>query len=238
MKFYNCIGGNAPHYRRYKMAAAHAVGIPVLRAAAGATGLTVSTTTGCLNAVGVTQDQGADYNKGTDIPYSTTQGDKEAVYKVIVNPDAVFKLLMCGGATDGTALAEKTEGTGSTSGLAVTPTPAYDYSSPEMDEGMIWCTSGANVGQSRKITSTSTTAATVIMPFLSDIAVGDKFIAIPYFQGQAFKTQLTSNLKNADASIAVGTGAELAVFDLELNGAGDSYVLCTLADHVFGGSIT
>ena len=238
MKFANCIGGSAPHYRRYKVAIGHAIGIPVIRAAAGATGVTTSTTTSCADALGVTQDQGADYNGGADITYSTTQGAKEAVYKVIINPDAIWRLLMNGGATDGTVLATKVEGTGSSSGLAVTPTPAFDYSSPTMDEGMIFCTAGANVGQSRKVTSVSATACTVVMPFLNDIAVGDSFIVIPYFPGQAAKTQLTSNLKNADASIAVGTGAEIAVVDLELNGAGDSSVLAILQDHVFGGGTT
>lgn len=232
MKFYNTIGGSAPHYRRYKVAAAHAVGAPVIRTAAGATGVTIATTTSTANAIGVVQDNGADYNAGVNIPYSTTQGDVEAVYKVIINPDAIWRLLLNEGATDGTALTVRTVTTASSDGLVVTT--GFDYSSPQMDEGTVWCTSGANVGQSRKITSTSTTAATVIMPFLNDTVVGDTFQHAPYFVGNSPFVQLTSNLLNADNSIAVGSGAGFSVLDLELNGVSDSYVLAILIDHVFG----
>lgn len=236
MKFYNCISGSAPHYRRYKMAANHAAGIPVLRSASGSAGLSTATTTSWEDFVGCTQDKGSDFNKGADITYSTTQGDVEAVYKVIINPDAIFKLLMNGGATNGTALADETEGLASTTGLTVTPTPARDYDTVDMLNGTAWWTTGANVGQSRKITATETTSFSVTVPWLYDTVVGDTVIVVPYFPG-SLSIQMTSDVKDADASVVAGTVGNVC-FDLELNGVSDSYVLVVASDHVFGGSTT
>ena len=236
MRFYNTLSGSAPHYRRYKMAANHAVGIAVLRSASGSAGLSVSTTTSWEDMVGCTQDKGSDYNKGTDITYSTTQGDKEAVYKVIINPDAMFKMLMNGGGTNGTALADETEGTASTTGLTVTPTPARDYDTVDMINGTAWWTSGANVGQSRKITATETTSFSVTVPWLYDTAVGDIVIVVPHFPG-SLSIETTSDLLDANSSVVAGSVGNVCV-DLELNGVSDSYVIVMPSDHVFGGSTT
>lgn len=230
------LGGGSPVIKRYKMAAGTAVGAVVLRAAANATGVSASTTTSVADAVGVIVDQGLTLAAGGSIAYSTTQGDAEAVYGIIVNPDAIWRLLMSGGATAGTAMTRRDVTTASSTGLVVTT--GFDYSTTTMDEGTVWCIDGANVGQSRKITSVSTTAATVIMPFLNDTVVGDGFLHCPYFVGNSPAVQFTSNLLEADISIAVGTGAAMSVIDLELNGTADSYVNAVIADHVFNGSTT
>ena len=108
---------------------------------------------------------------GETLTYSTTQGAEEAVYSVIVNPDAILRAQMVTGAT-GTAITGDTIVTASSNGL--TAVGGTSVASPDMDEGILWYTSGANVGKSRKITSTSSVTATVIVPFAAN-AVGDTY---------------------------------------------------------------
>lgn len=142
---------------------------------------------------------------------------------------------MSGGATEGTALTQYDVTTASAGGTAVTT--GDDFSSPQFDEGVIWGFDGANVGQARKITSTSTTAATVTIPFDNATVVGDNFLIAPYWFMATTTLQLTTNLFQADASIAVATGAEYVVVDMELNdishdGTTNSHVLFMARDHV------
>ncbi len=226
------LSGGTAVVKKYKVAASHLPGILVLRSAANAAGVSVSTTTSAADTIGLVLNRNQALAQGGDVSYSTTQGTDEAVYSVLVNPDLILRLLMSGGATENTALTEHDITTASATGLTLTTTD--DHSSPEMDEGIAWFTSGANVGQSRKITSTDTSSATVTVPFLNDTVVGDLFIDAPYFPGASPKVQLSTLLTQADASIAVGTGAAISVIDLELNGARDSYVSGIAVDHVFG----
>jgi hypothetical protein len=107
-----------------------------------------------------------------------------------------------------------------------------------MDEGVIWGYDGANAGQKRKVTSVSSSAATVTVAFDNDTVVGDNFIDAPYwFLDDTSKTvQTTTNLYQADASIAVGTGGAAKIIDLELRDASDdgknkSFILFVLDDH-------
>ena len=112
------------------------------------------------------------------------------------------------------------------------PTGFTDYTNPSQDEGMIWYTSGANVGQSRKITSVAATVVTVIMPFPNANALGDLFITHPYFAGGTVVTLDTPLLRvRNDATGA--SGGTLAPLDFELNGTGDSYIQMVQADSVW-----
>lgn len=240
------LSGGAAVIKRYKIGSGAIIaGSPVLYASTGTSGVQVSTTTSVADCVGVVADTGNNYNVATGsggaLAYSTTQQSEslEGIFAIIINPDAVWRMLMNGGATNGTALAEKTVSTANSAGTTVNP--SYNYSSPQMKDGIIWCTSGANVGQSRKITNSSSTTATVVVPFANTIAVGDTFCHAPYFHGGNAVSptlQLTTTLDQADASIAVGTGATLTPVDLELNTKVDSYVQAMISDHMFAGSIT
>jgi hypothetical protein len=89
--------------------------------------------------------------------------DTARLTSIIINPDAVWKMLMSGGSTEGTALALQTVTTASTDGLAVTT--ATTWTGTEFDEGVTWGFEGANAGKARKITSTSSTAGTVTVAF-------------------------------------------------------------------------
>ena len=86
---------------------------------------------------------------------------------------------MSGGAAENTALTSHDITTEDTAGTTITT--GDDHSSAQMDDGTVWCVSGANLGQERRITSTSSTALGVTIPFDNTIAVGDLFIDIPYY---------------------------------------------------------
>lgn len=224
------LNGGAPRIKKYPVAATMAnVGALTAASTAGEAGIALATTTSAADAIGPTLDT------ATYVTAQQTDGTSaERLVTVVINPDAVYRMLISGGATDGTALTQYDVTTASAAGTAVTT--GDDFSSPQMDEGVIWGYSGANAGQKRKITSTSTTAATVTVAFDQDTVVGDNFLVAPYWFFQTSTIQLTTNLTQADGSIAVGTGGEFTVVDLLLrdqtdSGTTNSFVLAAPIDH-------
>lgn len=225
MEYMGCLSGSTPVIKKYKASAAYVTGIVMIKSAGGASGqMSTSTTTSIANALGLLLDQGMKSAAGGPITYSTTQGDDEAVFGVIVNPDQILRAQMVTGAT-GTGITQDTIVTASSNGL--TFVGGTSVASPDMDEGIVWYTSGANVGKSRKITSTgATVTGTVIVPFAAN-AVGDTFCYAGVnigLQGVTLNTALTK----VRADIAVSTGAGFSILDMELNGANDSFVHMTL----------
>ena len=206
-------------------------GIPVLAPGAGNAGVQISTTTSWANVVGVTLDT------ATYVTAQQTAPDvAEREVDVIISPTAVFRALMSGGATEGTALTLRNVTTASTDGLAITT--GDDWSSPTMDEGVAWGYDGANAGLKRKITSVSTLAATLTVAFDNNLAVGDNFLFGPWWflDDTANNIQTSTLLTEADASIAVGTGGAAKIIDMELRDIGGdgttrSYVLFIFDDH-------
>ena len=229
MQYMGNMSGSAPVIRKFKASATGYVpGIVMLRSAANASGqMSTSTTTSTADALGLLIDN-ANPITGETLTYSTTQGAEEAVYSVIVNPDAILRAQMVTGAT-GTAITGDTIVTASSNGL--TAVGGTSVASPDMDEGILWYTSGANVGKSRKITSTSSVTATVIVPFAAN-AVGDTYCYAGVNLGLQGVT-LTTDLKNVRTDIAVSTGATLTCIGLELNGRTDSYIQLVIGDSVF-----
>lgn len=220
MQYMGCISGAAPVIKKYKASAALATGIVVIKSAANASGqMSTSTTTSIANALGLIVDNGLSSAAGGPITYSTTQGADEAVFGCIINPDAILRAQMVTGAT-GTAITGDTIVTAASNGL--TAVGGTSVASPDMDEGIIWYTSGANVGKSRKVTSTSSVTATVLVPFAAN-AVGDTYAYAGLNVGLQGCT-LTTDLKSVRTDIAVSTGATFSILDLELNGLTDSYV--------------
>lgn len=232
MQYAGNFSGSTPVVKKYKASATgYAAGIVMLRSASNASGqMSISTTTSGADALGLLMDTGN--NRGASITYSTTQGDPEAVYSVIVNPDQILRAQMVTGAT-GTAITGDTIVTASSNGL--TWVGGTSVASPDMDEGIVWYTSGANVGRSRKITSTgATVTGTVIVPFAAN-AVGDTLCYAGVNIGLTGVT-MTTDLQKVRTDIAVSTGAAYTTVDLELNGTADSYVLLVLSDNVWATS--
>lgn len=228
MKFAYLLSSSTPVIKRYKASAAQAIGTVVIRSAGNASGqISTSTTTSFADALGLVLDNG--HREGTPLTYSTTQGADEAVFGVIVNPDQVLRAKMVTGAT-GTSITADTVVTAVSNGLTVVG--GTSVASPDMDEGILWFTSGANVGQSRKITSVSSVTATVIVPFPRASVVGDTYCYAGVNVGLTGVT-LTTDLKDVRADIAVSTGASMTCIDLELNGATDSYAHFVLGDQVW-----
>lgn len=209
------IGGGAPVIKKYQIGVTNNnAGVPYTVPAAGTAGVVIATTTGATALVGVSIAGPGTYNTAQQ----TGNADPETLVSLIINPDAVWRALMSGGATENTALTLLPVTTASTDGLAVTT--ASEWSSPTYDEGYTWGYDGANAGYARKITSVSSTAGTVTVAFPNDTAVGDNFLRCPYSPMQTVTVQLTTNLTQADASIAVGTGAPFRVVELILNDVG------------------
>jgi len=230
MQYLGAFSGNSPVIKRYKASATGYVpGIIMAASVAGASGqMSTSTTTAVTDTIGILLDNGN--LQGASVLNSTTQGSDEAVFGVIVNPDAIIRAQMVTGAT-GTAVTAETVTTAASNGLTITATGAANFTSPEKDEGTVWYTSGANVGKSRKITSTAATVITVIVPFAAN-AVGDTFLSSGAAIGLRFVTTTTDLLKLRTDAINT-SGAALAVIDLELNGTADSYAHLTYQDCVW-----
>lgn len=229
MKYIGNFSGSAPVIKKYKASAAYVVGIIMVRSVSNASGqMSTSTTTTATDSLGLLLDLGMGAAASGPITYSTTQGADEAVHAVIVNPDQILRAQMVTGAT-GTGITADTIVTASSNGL--TAVGGTSVASPDMDEGILWYTSGANVGKSRKITSTSSVTATVIVPFAAN-AVGDTYCYAGINIGLTGATT-TTDLKNVRADIAVSTGMSISCLDLELNGANDSYAHFVLGDSVW-----
>ncbi len=226
MNVIGLLGGGAPVIKSYQVSESFTVaGIPVLISATSEAGLNPGTTTSAADLVGITLDTAT---------YTTTQGtgasSAERLVKVIINPDAIIRMRMSGSATAGTALSAQTVTTASSGGTAVTT--AAEWSSPTYVDGAVWGLTGANVGQSRKITSVSSTAGTVLVPFDYGTNVGDTFLRTPVYPMASIAAQLTSNLTELDASAAISGDAAYICIDLELNGTADSYAHFIAGDHI------
>jgi hypothetical protein len=216
-----------PITKRYQIAETFGnAGVPALIDVAGEGGINLSTTTSMADMVGLAIDTAV---------YTTTQGtgadSAERLVGVIVNPNAVWRALMSGGAAENTVLVTHDITTANSGGTTLTTGDNHD--SPRMDEGICWFTSGANQSQRRKITGTSSTAVTVLVPFDLATVVGDTFIDAPYWRNATTTVQLTTLLTQADASIAVATGAGAKVIEMELKEAGNSFIHLCPTDHVY-----
>jgi hypothetical protein len=232
MDFAFAFSGGSPVSKKFQIGETMAnAGVPVVIGGAGNEGLALPTTTAAADLVGLTE------NAATLLTAQQTGNVDPAAYvSAIINPDAVYKARLSGGATTGTDLTTYTVTTASTTGLDVVT--GDDFSN--FDEGTIHCISGNNLGISRKITVGDATDASVTVAFPFDIAVGDKFIVVPYTPGENQFVQLTSDFLELDASAAVDTdNNNFRVLDLILNGVSDSYALIVPFDHLFaaGGSI-
>lgn len=230
---YNLNGGTAPYVKKYQIGETMATGgVPIVVGGSNNEGAALASTTAAASCIGITLDT------ATLVTAQIAGGTDTAAYvSVVINPFAVYRARLCGGATSGTALAAKTVTSASTDGLTVTT--GFDYSSPTMDEGSIWGISGANPGKIRKITSVSSTAATVIVAFPNDIAVGDTFCHCPFATCEKQYVQLTTLLNQVDATAAVDTNnANFTIVEIDQrdgsdNGTTNSSVLIVVNDSLF-----
>ncbi len=231
MKVSGLLSGGAPVIKRYQINADFAnAGVPALIGGAGEAGIDLPTTTACNDMVGITLDTGTYLTA-----QQTDNSSPEALVSVVINPDALIEARLCGGATTGTALSANTVTTASTDGLTVT---AGDYDTVTHDEGWIWGYTGANAGQARKITSVTSSAATVTVAFAYDIAVGDTFMDANISPMDVPTPTLTSDFRELNVTVAVASNTaefavvEIVALDSANEGSAQSYALIVARDHI------
>jgi len=230
MEFSYTLSGTTPNIRKVQLGEQSDVaGVPLVVGGAAAAGPVKASTTAAANLIGIQTNVPSD-------SYQTAQNadgtENASLAEIITNPDAVYKVKLSGGASDNTALTEYTETTGSTTGLVAT----FASLSANFDEGTIHFIEGANAGVSRRIASIAANAATVTVAFPKGIAVGDKFIVVPYAPDTADQyVQLTTALTQLDASAAVDTdNVNFRVVELKLDAADNSHAFIIAHDHLYG----
>ena len=233
MEYTYQLSGSAPIIKRYQIGATMATaGVPVTANPDTTGGLALATTIAAVLCVGVTVDAAT-----LSIVQTSDGADPERTVGVIVNPSAVYKARLSGGATANTALGTLAETLGDATGLLVT----FATASNAMDNGSIWGYTGANAGYGRKNITGATTTAVPQIPFPVDIAIGDTFIQLPFWTCSDHYVQLTTLLNQVDGSVDTDTdNANFRVIDIDVKPAGDSgttnsSVFLVVADHMFNG---
>ncbi len=234
MEVAGLLSGGAPILKKYQSAQTVSnIGTPLLVADAAEAGLDESaTTTPFVDLVGLNLDT------ATYVTAQQTDGTSaERTVTVVINPDAILRARLSGGATSGTALTRYTVLTATTDGLDVTGS-GVNFASPQFDEGSVWFYDGRNSKQIRRITATSSAVITVAVAFEGDHQAGDDFLIAPYSMvpTDAQTMQITADFTEADAAIAVGTGGAINILgidaqDLAGDGTLTSSVTFTTPDH-------
>ena len=235
---YDLSGGSTTIMKKYQVAATNTTrGRPYLKNADDGTGVVLATVSGAVDYVGVNLDEAGTYVTAQQ----SDNSDTARLTTLVINPLGVFKARLAGGAAN-EALTARTVTSASTDGLTVT-TSAFDPNSPDLNEGTVWGYSGANAGKARKITSTAANAATVIVAFPYDIAVGDQFLFANVHPTRSILAQFTTDMTELDASPTLSSDATVITVEMILNdlageGTTSSYALIQFADSLFSGSLT
>jgi hypothetical protein len=173
---------------------------------------------------------------GTATHSAAPAAGAEGLIEVDVNPHAIVSARISGSSTAGAVMTTLINTAADATKLIITDA---DVGTADSTGGTVWCISGANVGQSRTIvTFNSAVDIRSTVAFYNAIAAGDQFLWAPYsFNNTSAamgNVQATSNIAEADGSIAAGTGGVCVVVDLEMRGPRDSNVLFIFGDHVYG----
>ena len=226
--------GGAAYRGQYQVGVTHSVaGIPTLQVAAAGSGLAIGTVTSAADLVGITLDT------ATYVTAQQTDGTSaERLVTVDIRPDIVVSSRISGTTASGGAISTDVITTATTDGLDVTT--ATDWTSTSYDEGTVFGYTGANAGQIRKITSVSSTAATVTVAFDNDHQVGDQFLRFPFavMDVGSPSVTLTTELNEVRQNLAISSSAaefvvtEILAQDQAHDGTTQSYVLMVPNDHI------
>lgn len=219
-------------------------GVCVETPAAATNGVALVETNTAIDSLGLCIDAAPTYNTAQQADNS----DPAAYVTVITNPDLVMQCRLNGHATtSGVALVSYFNTSASTTGLIVTPSltsggGAVDTTA--MDDCTIMGYTGANAGIYRKISVADGSNTDVIVAFPYDIAVDDLFIYCNFTAGGLHFVTFTTDLTEADATVATGEDTDnlnyrpvdLILNDVGNNGLMNSYVNLIAYDHAFAGS--
>lgn len=211
-------GAFSEKYCRVMIAATTVLGALYLRHTGTNVGgeVVVATTTGATDFFGIAAEA---------VTYSTTQtdfdgfvADLEGTCGMICDPYQIVEMLVSGGATAGTALNSTapanilTNTSADTTGLTVTAT---EVGTASMAGGILVGRRGNNAGLVRRISAhTNSTSCAVTVPFPRTLAANDTFYRFPWSLA-AQTVQFTSDITQADGTIATGTGAPFSPVQLE-----------------------
>ena len=221
-----CDGSTDYHFMDFKISATVVQDQAVIAEVADTGGgyITDATTVSLVDFVGSVLGASSRNPQGGGagtLTYSATQGDTEGLVRVYITPDIIYRARMSGGAV----LADLQTVTATAASAAGTTITATDTPEADLDDGTCWCLTGANAGLSRRVTTfTANTSWVVTVPFPRAIAIGDTFCVVPYSPFVTIALQLTTDLVEANAIIAFGTGANARTVELVLEGAGSSFV--------------
>jgi hypothetical protein len=185
------MSGAGPLIKKYRVGA----GTPDFTVAGAPAVVAATTAAGVLPQAAATVGINLGLSLDTAV-YTTTQSPSmiEGQITLVINPDAVYRLRMSGGATAGTALPLITNSAASAGGTVVTITTGDIVpNSPTMLDGTLICLSGSNVGLRRRVTTVGATSLTVLVPFPFAIASGDTFTVVPYFPGGVTATGINGD---------------------------------------------
>lgn len=244
MKWAYNLHGGAPLLKKFQVGATTSnSGVPLVKGGANAKGIVVGTTIAAVGMVGVNLDTATIVTA-----QQSDNSDTARLITVVINPDAVYRAKLSGGATENTAIPTFAVTSASSDGLSVTSTTATDLSSPTTDEGVIFGYSGANAGVGRKVTSVAATVATMLVALPNDTVVGDTFFRVPLcaspYGYETSYPQLTTNLYQVDMTAAVDTDnvnfntVEMELRDASLAGITNSFVYLISNGHVFSAGLT
>jgi hypothetical protein len=176
----------------------------------------------------------ASYYRGDKATYSTTQATLAAyvppgparVQVTLITPTTLIKAPIWQG-TPYTALTELASTTAVSAGTTVVTS---GFTATEDSYSTIYCRSGVNKGEYRKITGDGgTTTQTVTIPFQAT-AIGDRYVVANVVKGYAHIDWVGTYLNGIDGGAAVGTYAYYAyVHELNLEESGKEYAVFTIS---------
>jgi hypothetical protein len=231
MQMHGHLYGGTPILQKFQIGEALSfAGLPLIASAlADADGVMRASTTAAAESIGVSLDAQPTRNTAQ----LTGDADPAVYVTVNVRPDQIARARLSGGATSGTALPEFTNTVASTNGLLITAAFGTAY-----DDGYAFGATGANAGRLRKIQGAVNTTATPIIPFPSDIAVGDIFYALTFASGEDAGVQLTTERYEVDATGDNQSGTNfrcraLQMFPKAQGGALQSFADLIFTDHLW-----
>ena len=229
-------GGDA--VRKYLVSASFSTaGVIACGTAESPTPLLPATTTTAVDSLGISIDT-ATYS-------ATPAAGATGIVSVAYRPGSILEFRASGTTASGGALTIITE----TAGDVSTPDTVTGTlpTANSMVGGTVFRYHGDGqdvpLAESRMIlTHTSTTSLAVTDDFEYAINIGDQFLMVPWtiYPGDGTDTsdgntnvQFTTTLNEADATIASGTGAICAVYDIIMKGQNHTAVQLVLTDHPY-----
>lgn len=231
---YDLSGGSTTFVKKYQVAATNTqLGVPYLKwATGGGAGIVLATTTGAAEAIGVNID-----TAGTFVTaQQSDNSDTARTTSIIINPHAVYRALLTGGAGDGTALTLYTAVSGGTDGLTIV-TDNANVASPDTDETLVYCMTGTNAGRTNKVTTASSATWTFVRAWPFDVAAGDTFITSMVLPTNTKAVTLNTTLTQVRGDLAT-TGAAFNVVEVLFGDRTSSYVFIEFGDHTFAARAT